>query len=192
MGTEKKSYCWTAICTPPFITANFFLEHYDTWGGGGAFLSENKIFINNVGAEPLQSKKFNQYYIKDKNDIQEMDFKRDTGWQITETQQVFTDSFLPKFIEKTVKNITIKKQYEHHKLYNKGKNCGEFDMFSYTFIDNNTKEKTEIPTCQWADFDNFGRLLLACKSVIKIYKNYHQILEDKPIISYDFEDLLDK
>ncbi len=192
MGTEKKSYCWTAICTPPIITANFFLKHYDTWGGGGAFLNENKIFINNVGAEPLQSKRFNHYRIKDKDDIQETDFKRDTGWQITETQQVSTDSFPPKFIEKTKKNITIKKKYEYHELYGKGENRGEFDMFSYTFINNNTKEETEIPTCQWADFDNFGRLLLACGSEIKIYKNYRQLSEDKPIISYDFEELINK
>ncbi len=194
MGHSKKYQknfpAWTAICSPPQITAQFLLGHYDTWGGGGAFLSENKIFINNTGAEPLSNEKFNRYRIKNKDNIQETDFKRDDGWRITETQQVSANSFPPKFIEKTTKNITIKKKYEYHELYGKGKNRGEFDMYSYTFINNNTKDETEIPICQWADFDNFGRLLLACGSEIKIYKNYRQLSENKPIKSYDFEELM--
>lgn len=42
----ERLYCWTALCAPPWLTALKLWPHGDTWGGGGCFLQDGRLFID--------------------------------------------------------------------------------------------------------------------------------------------------
>ncbi len=186
---KKEMYCWTAICRPPNITAQFILEHNDTWFGGGRFIDERKLFINS-GYEKINTKKFGQYSIVTEGSCGNWEIGK--GWKLTETQKSdlkYYNYVVPKYWEKSKGKITIKRKLEYDELYSKR---GRFDMYSYTIIDNKTQNEIPLANCTWIDFDNFGRIITGQGSKIVIYKNYSQIKENSPSIIYDLEDLIIK
>ena len=49
------SYSWTAISKPPYLTALMLWPKGDCWNGGGLFLGENSIWLNDDGPRPHRS-----------------------------------------------------------------------------------------------------------------------------------------
>ncbi len=50
---------WTAICSPPRLTAHLFFPNGSTWGGGGVFLRDHRLIVFDAppeGAGPEYSK----------------------------------------------------------------------------------------------------------------------------------------
>lgn len=186
-GTSKEKYdnsfdYWTAICSPPTITAQFFLGHYYTWSGGGRFLNKKHIVIKGFDEDTLTQKSFGQYQIS-AGSYNDWEIGKD--WELIENYKEKEMGIpIPKYWQKSNGKLILKRKLEYDEIF---KSRGQFDRYSYTLIDNKTKNQTPLIHCVWADFDNFGRLITSQGSKIIIYKNYKEIIENSPKIFYDLE-----
>lgn len=172
--------CWTAICNPPNIKANFFLGSYDTWFGGGRFLDNKTLFINSN--EPIKQKNYMEYrIISELNDIENIKYNKNKGWEKEKVEDII-------FWKKSNGKITLYKKYEYDYSYEKG----EYDVYKYTVIQNSSQKEISLENCNWADFDNFGRLIASNRSKVILYKNFHEIENNKFKILCDFEKLVNK
>ncbi len=200
---DKKLYCWTAICTPPKLTANILFEHDDIWGGGGRFIDNKRRIFIDPGMYPefdiSQKRTFKKYKITFKGEFEHGGWNSGRGWKLIKEQIIpgYGDKYpIPKWWRKTEKETSIIKQLDY-KTFQKdqnGKIQGEYDMHSYYIINHKTGEKYSLNQgenlCQWADFDNYGRIILSRGSNVFIYQNINSVLNSTPERTYDLEKLI--
>ena len=197
---QKRLYCWTGICTPPYIKAELLFAHNDTWGGGGRFIDEQTLLISR-GMYPQFD--LEQNYTIGKYQIT-LTGKYDSwtsgqGWKLIETQidSRYGQRYpIPKCWVKSNGKITLLK-YLNYSSFLKSKNgqtVGSYDLHSYEVQNNKTKVRhflnQENTACLWADFDNYGRLVLARGSEVFIYNNWHDITNHKFKSKFNIEQLL--
>ncbi len=201
---KEKLYCWTAICKPPLLKANILFKHNDTWGGGGRFIDNKTIFIDS-GMYPefdlSKEKRFDQYKITYNGRIEDNGWASGKNWKLMEYQinEKLGDKYsIPKFWIKTNGKITLKRTLAYNTFLKvkDGKTQGSYDMYSYVLIIH--KSNAEIPlstsqnNCLWADFDNYGRLVITYNSSMLIYKNDTKLLKKELLKEYNLEELISK
>ena len=197
---QKQLYCWTGICRPPNIKAELLFAHGDTWGGGGRFVDEQTIFVD-PGMEPDFDKEkayeLAQFQITFKGSKESWHFGK--GWKLITTQinpDYGAKYPIPKTWTKTQGNLTLVKHLNYTTfLKNKdGHTLGEYDLHHYELKTKNSNLthplNTEESICLWADFDNYGRLVLARSEQVFIYRNLQDFLQNKPHTVFNFETLL--
>lgn len=203
MGSSQKQYakplyCWTGICMPPSITANKLFAHGDTWGGGGRFIDEQTLFIapgmypdfNTAAAYALD-----KYKITFERSYGDNSWNSGKGWVLSETQAdptLGSKYSIPKCWIKTRGKTTLIKYLNYVSSKSLAKNrVGEYDLHHYEIKHERTGSKrlfgNSYQTCQWADFDNFDRLIIACGSEVSIYKNLRGVIDGNPIQTCDLE-----
>jgi len=198
---DKKLYCWTAICMPPKLTANILFEHNDTWGGGGRFIDNKHLFIA-PGMYPsfdtTKKRSFDKYEIIFDAKLEDFGWNSGKGWKLVE-QQIdphYGEKYpIPKTWKKTTKGLSIIKtlEYDSHPKLKNGNEKGAYDIHSYDLFNEKTNEKYSLndnETCQWADFDNYGRIILSRGNNLFIYQNSKSIKENEPQKKYDLEELI--
>ncbi|WP_018676400.1 hypothetical protein [Riemerella columbina] len=182
---EENVYCWTAICSPPIITAQLFIPHNDTWFGGGRFVDDRNISI----WCDTEEHHFDKYKITIDKRLSRFEIGK--GWQMKEERQRKYGMDYPMHWEKSNGRFIIRRTLELEELYNmEGISRGGFDMYSYTIIHSKTKKEVPLNPCTWADFDNYDRLITSAGSKISIYKNFHEIENNESAINYDLEEIL--
>ncbi|MEO8513151.1 MAG: hypothetical protein ABI543_06315 [Ignavibacteria bacterium] len=186
---DKKFYCWTAICNPPKIKANLFMPHNTTYSGGGYFIDESNIYIAGGTKAELslskgidKDKYFGRYkiifdpaYNNGRWDSQKY------GWiDIEKNKYGFATSWA-----KANKDHSITKKVKKNWI-----KSGEFSMHEYTITGKKEEALFEqTDNINWADIDNYGRLILCSGSILRIYENYRPVVSDKPK-EFDLEELI--
>ncbi len=185
----KKYYTWTAISNPPLLKANLFIPHESTYGGGGYFIDEKNIYI----ADTLRMDKAlikgiseGNYYgnYKITFDDKYNDGRWDShkyGWDVTGKNKYG----YPVEWKKECSGISITKTVKKNLLKD-----GEFSMHEYTLRDG---KGNIIPdgeeSINWADFDNYSRLVAASGSSIKIYKNKASLIK-RNCTEFDLDNII--
>jgi len=184
----KKYYTWTAISNPPLLKANLFIPSDSTYGGGGYFIDEKNLYIAgipHVKKELIkgisEGKNYGNYKITydDKYNDGRWDSHK-YGWEVTSKNKYgYPVAWLKAegavCVVKSVKKNTMKD--------------GEFSMHEFILQDENGKIIEYGDTINWADFDNYGRLIIASGSRIKIYKNISQLKQNR-CAEYDLEEII--
>lgn len=197
---NKKLYCWTGICIPPYINAKMLFAHNDTWGGGGRFIDDETIFIKR-GMYPQfdleKNYEIGRYQITFSGKYDS--WTSGKNWKLIETQidPRYGEKYpIPKCWSKSNGKITLLKYLNYSSFLKSrdGYTVGSYDLHSYEI--KNKKQidwslNTEKKLCLWADFDNFGRLIVARGSEVFIYKNCHDIINHKYSKVFDLEQLID-
>ncbi len=186
---DKKYYCWTAICSPPLLKANLFLPHINTYSGGGYFIDENNIYISDGMKPELSSSTgistgnyFGKYKIT--FDPSYNDGRWDSqkyGWSVTrKNKQGYSVAWM-----KECKGFIITKSVK--KNWAKG---GEYSMHEYTIAGKKGEILLEnTDSINWADIDNYNRLILASGSEVKIFKDKKDLLNGKCSL-FDMEEYI--
>ncbi len=195
---DKQLYCWTAICTPPKLTANMLFEYNDTWGGAGRFINDKRIFID-PGIDPefdiSQKKAFKKYKITFDGALENGGWDSGKGWTLIEQQidPKYGDKYpIPKTWKKTVKGFSLLKtlEYESYLKLKNGNIQGVYDIHNYYLLNEKTNEKYSLNDngiCQWADVDNYGRIILSRGSNVFIYQNIESVLNNTPEKWFDLK-----
>ena len=189
---DKLNY-WTAISVVPRMTALVLLEHNDTWTGGGRFVG-NEVQLNVY--KPEQEKtKFENYKLVYSSWLRGWDSGKD--WFLAEEQKdPKHDFFVPKYWTKASKNLLLFRHLNYSEFLKRkdGNVQGEYDMHSYEVMDKKQKIKYPLDAkdpCLWADFDNYGRLVLARAGTIYFYENIEQISNNQPTEIIDLESFIE-
>ena len=196
---HQKLYCWTGICIPPNLTAKLLFAHQDTWGGGGSFVDNNTIFVSR-GMYPdfdiQQNYQLDRYQITFEGEYDGGSWTSGKDWQLTETQINSTYQYpIPKCWTKTKGKITLIKYLNYNSFLKSkdGQTMGTYDLHSYEI----KKTKSEVrhslndeKICLWADFDNYGRLLITRGSEIFIYQSFKDVIDKKPSKVFDLENMI--
>lgn len=188
----ERYYCWTAMCKPPRISAEFLLPHDDTWGGGGTFLDDRNLVIfsgmhhgrkellaiNNqtiCGTKVFVSDTFGDIP-KAAQTIKVVD----DGWRGTGHSQMLSGRWW-KTCGKAMLFARYRDDWQKH---------GEFDCYGYVLADQ--KRRPLLPEAlmegvQWADFDRLNRLWVTRNQYIEIYKLAGLGTEARPTKRIDLE-----
>jgi hypothetical protein len=171
------------------LKANLFIPHESTYGGGGYFIDDKNVYI----ADTLRLDKALIKGISDGNyyrsykitfDPKYNDGRWDSqkyGWKISKkNKQGYAVEWL-----KESKNINIRKSVKENLIRD-----GEFSMHKYSI----TSKKDEVllsdeVNINWADIDNYGRLILAAGSKIMIFDTYRSVIKNERS-EIDIEELL--
>ena len=169
--SEKRLYCWTAMCRPPKLTALFLLPHHDTWGGGGTFHGNAFVTVvagmHNTGEEleAVHKRRFDGVTVN----VHSSDLKIPPIRNLPPKRSRWKKAGLPfstKFTTKTKHaRLTIERRGDADKK-------GDFDSWQYGLTDHHghslLPEKT-VEQFTWADFDNRGRLLASIGSAVVVF-----------------------
>lgn len=181
MGNSQLSfgkiyYTWTAISNPPLLKANLFIPHESTYGGGGYFIDEKNLYISDtisVKKELIRGISEGNCYgnYKITFDVKHNDGRWDSpkyGWDITGKNKYG----YPVAWKKESGSICLMKSVKKNQLKD-----GEFSMHEYTLQDEKGILIENGENINWADFDNYGRLIIASGSKIRIYKNKASLIK---------------
>lgn len=176
--------CWTAICRPPKITADVFLEQYDTWGTGSRFIDDKTLYVS-YGAAP-QFDTSRDMYFKDLRitfhpDPYSGEFNH--GWKT-----IVPPGTGALVWQKERWGIFLRRKFRR---YEAGK-TGRFDLFHYTLSVGGRKIELEFRGigAQWVDFDNAGRLVCGHGSFIVFYDNLKQVTDHSPKFIINLEEFI--
>ncbi|MCB0687836.1 MAG: hypothetical protein KDC53_14975 [Saprospiraceae bacterium] len=183
-GKPERS-CWTAVCQPPKITADVFLEQPDTWGTGGRFVDDRTVYVS-YGAAPQYDTTKDMYFkdlritfqppLADEDGISH-------GWSSADGPDTAALVW-----QKERWGIFLRRKYRR---YNPGK-TGSFDAFQYTLwvVDRKIELEFEGIAVQWADFDNLDRLVCGHGPFIVFYSELKEVLEKNPMRIINLEDYI--
>jgi hypothetical protein len=187
-GYDRNLYTWTAICEPPKITALLLVGHNDTYSGGGHFIDEKSIFLSagvyttfENSLTPGNKAKFGKYnIIIDSNYNHGGWDSHSNGWIAAETnKQGFAIAWKKEndyySILKSVKKNWIKQ--------------GEYSMHEYVISSAKGEKCLDAEDITWADIDNYGRLMIASGSKLKIFSDKRALLKDQ-FEEIDFESFI--
>ena len=198
---KKPLYCWTGICMPPSITANKLFAHGDTWGGGGRFLDDKTLFIS-PGMYPdfdtAIECTFDKYQIAFDGSREDGGWNSGKGWTLSATQvdPGLGDKYpIPKYWTKMRGKTALFKYLNYVSPKSSSKNrIGEYDLHRYEVNHERTGVKRlfgdSYQTCQWVDFDNLGRLIIASGSEVSIYKSIRDIIDSNATQTFDLEEMI--
>lgn len=184
MGASLKKYgvkftCWTAICKPPEIKAQWFLGQNDTWGGGGVFLNSRTVYVNRLPEAKADDKYYNYKITYDQKQYNpSVHFGR--GWKSVKQDKYGN----VKEAKKSNGEITIERRME-----NEWGRTGEYSMFTYTIKDKTGNVIAGFENINWGDFDNYDRLITAEGSKIKIYDGLKSV-KNLRAKEFDMEELV--
>jgi hypothetical protein len=184
MGSSLRKYgakytCWTAVCKLPEIKAYLFIGQNDTWGGGGVFLNRHELYINRA-AEGKAESKYNGYKITYDQKRYDTSLHYGRGWEALKKDKYRN----VKEARKTNKEIIIERVMKEQ-----WGRTGEYSMFTYMIKDKNGNEIEGLDKVSWCDFDNFGRLITASGSKIKIYDDIKSLKKNRAK-EFDLEELV--
>jgi hypothetical protein len=186
----KKYYTWTAVSNPPMLKANLFIPSDTTYGGGGYFIDRENLYIADtlhVKKELIKGISDGNYYgnYKITFDAKYNDGRWDSqkyGWSVTgKNKQGY-----PVAWKKEESSVCLVKSVKNNHMKD-----GEFSMHEYSMLD----EKgigidAGDDRINWADFDNYGRLIITSGSKIRIYKNKASLLK-RNCIEFDLNEIIE-
>jgi hypothetical protein len=169
---------WTAICTPPWLTAHLFYPNGSTWGGGGVFLRDRRLVVFDAPPEGAgkEHETFRQYEIlRDTRSLPES--------EIAVLKAHIQPPAVTKYpCPKGQKLMIVRTAKPHH--------LGSYDHFDYVLQDAagcDVEGAEDIVLANWAGWDNFGRLMVATGRYLKIYGVGPGRRLQKPIKIIDLE-----
>jgi hypothetical protein len=154
---------WTALCTPPFLTAHLFYPNGSTWGGGGLFLRDRRLVVFNAPPENAgpEYEIFRHYRIL-----------RDTTSLSESEKAIVKARFTPPEIATSpqpsgsrAKAVLVRTAKPNH--------LGSYDQFDYVLKDADGYDiagAEDIVLANWAGWDIFGRLMVASGRHLHIYE----------------------
>ncbi len=154
---------WTALCTPPWLTAHLFYPNGSTWGGGGVFLRDRRLVVFGSppeGAGP-EYETFRSYRLLP-----------DTT-SLTESEKAilkarFTAPAVTTFSQpsaRRLKPVLVKTAKPYH--------LGSYDQFDYVLKDAagyDIAGAENVVLANWAGWDVYGRLMVADGRHLHIYE----------------------
>lgn len=156
---ERKAV-WTAISKPPYFTALKIWFHDSTYGGGGLFEDQNRVWLRNFGhgsieilRPELQAKKSAQL-TESKiayHGVLYYRLERD-GWNVIERTN--TKWAIPRQWQKSLGNVTLTQYYWGYDSRHGG------TLYAYS-VSHEGRPGIELDGARWADFDQQKRLVLA-------------------------------
>lgn len=176
---RKPHYSWSAVSRPPFLTALALWPKGDGWGGGGHFLSRNRIALNHRDGEMRLATDFslpkgftvNQFGSRpgwgEDDPVWSERLKRD-GWTLVSYPTRTKDDFGAKVWIEFAPPITWRKRNpkwpERYSLEMSITGLKERDgpwyLTEHSVI-RNEGEPDKIGRSDWADWSNSGDLLFA-------------------------------
>ena len=194
---KEQYYCWTAICRPPQISAEFLIPHDDTWSGGGAFLDDRNLIVfcgahhseNQLAEINKQIGSGLKVFASDMfgeipEEAQKIKFI-DHGWRGTAGWEMLAGRWW-----KSCGKATLLAQYRDD-----WQKYGGFDCYRLLLVDqkrNPLLSDETMHSVQWADFDHLDRLWLVRGQHIEIYNKSNPRDGDKPNQVIDLEHVLEK
>ncbi len=170
---------WTAISKPPYLTALALWPNGSTWGGGGFFLSEKKLWINHYGkydSKPHPKHKpiglhisTKQWSIDDPSPVLTSRLSRN-GWvNLRESSDQCHHRELARVAENG--------QHDQIEIFHKQSLCGKITLvmrrtnrqsqYYYDYLLSSVSGRFFVlPGAQWADWDHRGRLLFTREGCI--------------------------
>lgn len=193
---DKRLYCWTAISTPPALTARFLLEHEDTWGGGGRFINDDAVLIDN-GMYDDRKKSAELHGTKAGgvtvcfSDHDEDVIKRHLSQHVLDRGWRSRTGFLRDL---GILNERFTRQQDRVRLVMRDRDewmkHGDFNRWVYALTDK--LHRPVLPPevmedVNWADFDNLGRLMMARGQYLEIYNKPRPGMKPQPDRVIDLE-----
>lgn len=194
---DARYYCWTAMCKPPQISAEFLLPHDDTWGGGGTFLDDRNLVIYSgiqhgrkdlmaitnqtiCGAKIFVSDSFGEI----PEAAQSIKIV-DDGWRGTSSWHMLAGRWWKK-CGKARLLARYRDDWQQH---------GEFDCYNFYLVDGKRQPllpETDMQGVQWADFDRLNRLWMTRGQHIEIYNRAETGMAVKPSQTIDLERVVER
>jgi len=174
-GFKMPLRTWTAVSTPPWLTAVALWPKGDAWGGGGLFESETWISLNHRPEEMRLDERFQlprhltvaplgQYSGGGEDEpIYQTRLTRD-GWQVISegTQLLRPDHFAydpPQVLSRAApRNLRLELVMRKLSVAKRG---GPWYELEHALVDRQTGTETPIARAEWADWDRSGDLLFA-------------------------------
>ncbi len=193
----RQFYCWTAMCKPPQIAAEFLLPHDDTWGGGGVFLDDKNLVIfsgmyhGSKELKPINNQIISGTKVHVSDTFGEIpDAARnikivDDGWQGTAGWEMLAGRWW-----KTCGKARLLARYRDD-----WQKRGSFDSYHYFLVDQKNKplhQHGTLDDVQWADFDRLNRLWVTRGQHIEILNPTKSDTAPKPIVTIDLERVLER
>ncbi|MEM7749631.1 MAG: hypothetical protein AAF346_15365 [Pseudomonadota bacterium] len=185
-------YCWTAMCKPPQITAEFLLPHDDTWGGGGVFLDDKSLVIfsgmyhGRKELQPINNQVISgtKVYVSDTfgeiPDAAQGIKAVDDGWRGTAGWEMLSGRWWKK-----CGKLSLLARYRDD-----WQQRGGFDCYQYFLVDQKNKPLSQqaiLEDVQWADFDRLNRLWVTRGQQIEIFNPAKSDTAEKSIVTIDLE-----
>lgn len=173
---------WTAVASPPSLTAHLFYPNGSTWGGGGLFLSDHRLMVFEAlppGAGPEYQNFRKHRILHDANSLPE-----DEAAALKarlKPPQVTTYPWPLKARGKRQPAIVRTARPQ---------SLGSYDHFDYVLQDGDgydIKGAEHIVLANWAGWDMYGRLMVAAGRHLKIYEFEPGRRLGKPTKTLDLE-----
>lgn len=169
---------WTAISKPPYLTALALWPKGDTWGGGGFFLTEKKLWINHPKYDANPHPKHlpiglnittKQWSVDDPSPVLTSRLRRNGWMNLMESSKQNKHGELGRVSENGQRN-----QID---TFHKQSPCGKFtlvmrrtthlyqDYHDY-LVRSVSGGFSVLPGAQWADWDHNGRLIFTLDGCI--------------------------
>jgi hypothetical protein len=154
---------WTALCTPPWLTAHLFYPNGSTWGGGGVFLRDRRLVVFNTPPEDAgpEYETFRRYRIL-----------RETTSLPESEKAILKARFAPPQVMispqpsgSRAKPALVRTAKPYH--------LGSYDQFDYVLKDAagyDVAGAESIVLANWAGWDIYGRLMVAAGRHLNIYE----------------------
>ena len=163
---------WTAISRTPYLKALGLWSNGSGWNGGGLFMKNNKIWLNEFmyGSSKLQhphgftkTKKypFNEYYGGECPGVYYLRLQRD-GWNLVRHARSGSDDGFTVFEKELPKSWTLEKKAHATINHPVGKGC-YYD--THRLVHKERGLTFDYPDWEWADLTK-GRLVWVDKGVL--------------------------
>ena len=174
-GFKMPLRTWTAVSTPPWLTAVALWPKGDAWGGGGLFESETRIALNHRPEEMQLDERFQlptQLTVTpfglysgggEDEPIYQTRLIRD-GWRVisegTQVQRPDHFAYDPPQVLLKVAPGNLRSELVMRKL-SVAKRGGPWYELEHALVDRQTGIELPIARAEWADWDRSGDLLFA-------------------------------
>lgn len=164
-------YSWTALSRPPWLTALALWPKGDTWGGGGRFESDERVFLDH-GAQPALAPGFRlpRGFRVGSSSAQSPPRASETGWRRVQTG-AFRDAppgtpqrylLTPPDVRQRPRPGKDASPLElQERLTAVHEVNGPWKVFEYSLVGSSRRKSHELGRLDWADWDRQGDLLYA-------------------------------
>lgn len=173
---------WTAVATPPWLRAHLFFPNGSTWGGGGVFLSGERLVVFEAsppGVGPEYETFHGHRILYGTGSLPEPD----AGVLHARLKpERITKSPWPRDAGGRRKPVLVRtaKPQAH----------GSYDLFDYVLQDADGYDiegAEDVVLANWAGWDIYGRLIVAAGRHLKIYEIEPGKRLGKPAKTFDLE-----